>query len=443
MLLDFNNTKIHIVCQQYVCTNIRFDRNLSEIWFDFKSTQKTEEVYCPYCGGNNAEIHDGGDIVLKDMPLYIGVPQFFKVWRHRYKCRCCLKRFSEDICFKDPDTRVTRRAAEFIRELCSYKVTTNSISKLTGIHWNTIRAIHSRVMNNELETHFNELKRSGYKPQCLAVDEFAIHKGQTYATCVMDLETGMVLWVGKGRSTKDFRKFFQEFNPDYLSEVKAIAMDMNAPYHIVVEECMPNAKIVYDRYHLQSLFSVEVLNPVRIYEAKKHKENAKDMRAFWKEETDPEFKKDWKQQYKEEREKYKSVMNTRWSILKNNRNLAEQEKDALESILANHKDLAVCYAMKEEMSRLYELTDVKEARTGWISWFKAAKESGIERLVHFANNKEKRIEGLISHAIYPISTCKLEGVNNKTKVAKRIAYGYRNDEYFFTLVKYMSIPKKT
>ncbi|MBQ8200774.1 MAG: transposase, partial [Clostridia bacterium] len=40
----------------------------------------------------------------------------------------------------------------------------------------------------------------------------------------------------------------------------------------------------------------------------------------------------------------------------------------------------------------------------------------------------------------PISTGKLEGFNNKIKVAKRIAYGFRNDSYFFSLVRTLSLP---
>ena len=37
-------------------------------------------------------------------------------------------------------------------------------------------------------------------------------------------------------------------------------------------------------------------------------------------------------------------------------------------------------------------------------------------------------------------TDKLEDFNNKIKVAKRIGYGYRDDDFFFTLIRYLSIP---
>ena len=105
----------------------------------------------------------------------------------------------------------------------------------------------------------------------------------------------------------------------------------------------------------------------------------------------------------------------------------------------DHEKLAVCYAMKEELCRLFDLRSKEAAEEGWRSWFAAAKQSGISQLVKFAELKEKRIDGLVSHAEHPISTGKLEGFNNRIKVLKRIGYGYRDDRYFFTLIRYHSI----
>ena len=64
----------------------------------------------------------------------------------------------------------------------------------------------------------------------------------------------------------------------------------------------------------------------------------------------------------------------------------------------------------------------------------------IPALVKFAELKRPRLDGLVAHAVFPISTGKLEGFNNKIKVAKRIGYGYRDDEYFFTLIRYLALP---
>jgi transposase len=103
--------------------------------------------------------------------------------------------------------------------------------------------------------------------------------------------------------------------------------------------------------------------------------------------------------------------------------------------------LAICYAMKQEMTRLFTLTDYEEALAGWAKWIQAGLESGIPALVKFARQKQKRIQGLAAHALHPINTGKLEGFNNKIKVLKRIGYGYRNMDYFFTLIRFHSLSK--
>ena len=92
------------------------------------------------------------------------------------------------------------------------------------------------------------------------------------------------------------------------------------------------------------------------------------------------------------------------------------------------------------MNSLFMFRDESLAREGWTKWYEAAKTSDIPQLEKFTRIKEKRIEGLISHASYPISTGKLEGLNNKTKVIKKVGYRYRDDEYFFSMIRYLSIP---
>ena len=96
--------------------------------------------------------------------------------------------------------------------------------------------------------------------------------------------------------------------------------------------------------------------------------------------------------------------------------------------------------MKEEICALFKLSDPTAAADGWRHWFDTALSSGIPALVRFASLKLSRINGLIAHASLPIRTGKLEGFNNKIKVAKRIGFGYRDDNYFFTLIRYLALP---
>ena len=443
MLFNSNSITVSFSCQQYQCNEIEIfeneDGQESEVVVEYSSTQATDTVMCPYCGGT---VKEAGlyATVLQDMPIWKGIEQTAYVEYHRYCCRQCHKSFSEEIGLKYPGTRITTRAARWIEALLRIQMSIKAVHELTGIHWGTIRRIHEKLMEAKLEKRKQELKQQGYRPKYLAVDEFAIHKGHSYATCVIDLTEGDIIWVGHGRAMKDFKKFFEETDMEYLREVKAVAMDMNASYNRLVEENMPFAEIVYDRYHMQAQYGKDVLGAVRLAEARQHQKRATEILQSVYEEKDAAVRKELKQEATKEKRDYASLKRARWTLLMNGDKLSSEKASALNNILDAHSNLALCYAMKEEMCELFELTDPLLARSRWEAWFEAAKASGIEPLAKFAALKEKRIDGLVAHSLHPISTGKLEGVNNKIKVSKRIGYGFRDDAYFFTLIRFLSIP---
>ena len=438
-MLIVDNIKVEVECQGFCATQIGISPNQDKSVLLFESKRETKGVCCPICG-SEVYIHGEHNTHLTDIPIWHGIPHQYVFFGHRYKCRKCGRTFVEEIPFRYPGTRITERAANWIKGFLKNKLSIRAIQNLTGIHWETIRNIQKEYMKEQIESRKQELDAIGYKPRFLAVDEFAIHKGHSYATSVMDLETGDVIWVGKGRTLADFEKFFEDIDISFLTEVIAVAMDMNASYNKLVSKYLPDAQIVYDRYHMQAQYGREVLGVVRLEEARKHNVKSKEILGSITEKTTKEEKHDLKSESKLQMREYSMLKKSRWTLLMNRDNLSVERNTYLNDILANHHDLAVCYAMKEEMCDLFKLTDPVLAVAGWTKWFSAAKSSGIPALVKFACLKEKRLPGLIAHASFPISTGKLEGFNNKIKVAKRIGYGYRDDDFFFSLVKFISLP---
>ena len=438
-MLCLEDIKIDFNCQGFRAKQFGVGPSGEETVLMMESTSITEDQHCPKCGGK-MHIYDHFQMNLKDMPWHAGKSMTLCCSGYRYRCVNCKETYTEEIPFKYPGTRITSRAAEFIKAFLREKISVKSIQNITQIHWETIRKVQSEIMDEAISNYEKQQQDSGYKPRILAIDEFALHKGHSYATCVMDMETGAVIWVGKGRSINDFSRFFEDVSPSALSAVIAVAMDMNASYNQLIMKHIPNAQIVYDRFHMQSQFGRDVLGVVRLDEARKHQSKAKEILA----EINPNIGKDSiriiRQEASSETHKYGSLKRLRWTLLTNGSNLLEKQTEHLKSILDDHHDLAVCYAMKEEMCRLFELTDYRQALERWQAWFDAAKSSGIPALVKFAVLKEKRLSGLAAHAVFPISTGKLEGFNNKIKVAKRIAYGYRNESYFFSLIRFLSLP---
>ena len=91
--------------------------------------------------------------------------------------------------------------------------------------------------------------------------------------------------------------------------------------------------------------------------------------------------------------------------------------------------------LKGDLKELWRLRDRNQARTAWESWVSRAIESGIAPLIAFANKLQKYLDGILSHCRWPLHTSLLEGFNNKIKLIKRMAYGSRDDHYFFLKIR--------
>ena len=206
---------------------------------------------CPHC---DAKMYRHGYYTrrLKDMPSYPGQTRVVIVKARRYRCPVCGHTMRQEIPSRYPGTNITKRMAAWLKAFLSAKFPLSQIAHLTGIHWAIIRKIQDEQIDRGLNDYAALQEETGYKPRYLAVDEFAIRKMHKYATCVMDLETGYIIWAGMGRAKTDFEQFFKDIPSNYLEQVEAVAMDMNASYNLLIEKYLPQAKIIYDRYHMQA-----------------------------------------------------------------------------------------------------------------------------------------------------------------------------------------------
>ena len=225
------DTTIYAEYQGFYCEKIEKDEKGRNI-IRFRSNRKPSDEVCSCCG---SKVSSNGirKVRLIDVPLVPGEPSVYEVYQHRYRCRDCGKTYTEENPFKVNGFQLTKRCVQWIFQLLKYRMTTSDIAKMLGIHWNTVRKLEKMRMEFAIKKWDQEAQKSTCRPYYLAVDEFAIRKGHRYATCVMDLACGDILWVGKGRMIKDFQQFFDAYSKtDYLSCVKAVAMDMNASYTI-------------------------------------------------------------------------------------------------------------------------------------------------------------------------------------------------------------------
>jgi transposase len=93
------------------------------------------------------------------------------------------------------------------------------------------------------------------------------------------------------------------------------------------------------------------------------------------------------------------------------------------------------YVMKDALKALWGYTREGWARKAWETWLGMARSSGLKPLERFAEKLIRRIDGILAHCRWKLNTSVVEGVNNKIKVLKRIAYGYRDEDYFFLKIR--------
>lgn len=356
--------------------------------------------YCSGCGRKVRAIHDSDERRIRDLPIF-DVPVELIVPRQRVACPQCGPKL-ERLDWLAPYARVTRRLAASVARLCQV-MSIRHVAQFYRLSWTTVKLIDWRHLEREL----GPIDLSGVT--VIGMDEFAIQKGHRYATVVVDPVRKRVLWVGRGRSREDVRPFFELLGPAGCARLRAAVMDMNAAYDQEVRAHCPKAEVVYDLFHVVAKYGREVIDRVRVDEANRLRDNRAARRL---------------------------VKGSRWLLLRNRQNVVrDEDRVRLGELLAANHALFTVYILKDDLKTLWDYRHAGYAERFWQQWYRRAADSGIKPLQQFADRLKPYLRGILAHCRWPLGTNLIEGINNKIKVIKRMAYGFRHDAYFFLKIR--------
>ena len=145
-MLYFDDIKDEFENQGFKGTHIGISAIKDKSVLFLENVRSTQSIRCPYCG-DSVYIYENGQVKLKDIPIQRGTTHIWNVFIHRYQCNCCHEIFTEEIPFKYPGTRITYRAANWIKGFLQQKMSIKAIQELTGIHWDTIRKVQREIMD--------------------------------------------------------------------------------------------------------------------------------------------------------------------------------------------------------------------------------------------------------------------------------------------------------
>ena len=353
---------------------------------------------CHECGRPAATVHSQGhyrlirDLNLASAQVWLQV-RYRKVW-----CSDCGGVRVEQLSFADASQRVTRRLARYIYGLCKV-MTVKEVAEHLDLDPKTVKQIDKEYLEEEHgDTNTDNLR-------VLMIDEIAVRRGHRYMTVVADYFSGRVIWMGSNRDKKTLGKFFATMTREQKDAVEAVAMDMWEPFINRVKHHCPQARIVFDFFHVVQSFG-RVIDKVRRDEYRKATE-----------------------------EDRKVLKGSRYLLLKNEDNLTDKQRNRLKNVLDLNSTLSTLYILKDQLKLVYYYSDREKVKRVLDDWCEMASQIKHSSVQAFINRLLFFEYGILNHADYPIGTSRLEGINNKIKVIKRKAYGFHDEKYFALKVK--------
>ena len=297
----------------------------------------------------------------------------------------------EQVSWAEPESRFTLHFEELVGWLAQ-RCDKTAISTMLRVAWRTVGTILERVVAR------HRAPIDWTKVTAIATDELSFRKGQHYLTLVSDLETGRILWSKEGRSAATLEAFFVEIGVEACARIRHAAIDMFEGYAQAIRRRLPNATIVYDRFHVQQLAS-QAVDEVR--------------RGEW--------------QRLRGTDEARGVKHLRWALLRNPWNVTPAEHERLVDLPKQNRLIYRAYLLKESLAgiyrSLYTTPWAKRRLTEWIAW---AMRSRLAPFRKVARTLRRCFDGVVAYFETGYTTSRAEGLNTKARLATRQAYGFHS-----------------
>lgn len=326
------------------------------------------------------------------VPLW-GIRVFFLYCLRRVECpRCGVK--VEQVPWAQGKSPLTSTYAWFLARW-SKRLCWKEVATVFSASWDSV------VRSVKMAVAWGLEHRSLEGVSAIGVDEIARGRGQNkYVTLVYQLDVGAkrLLWMGRERTEKTLRRFFDEFGEQRSQQLRFVCSDMWKPYLRIVAEKAGPAIHVLDRFHIMSHMS-KAIDKVRAEEVKRLKAQGKQP----------------------------VLTGTRWCLLKRPENLTAGQEVKLKELLDSNLRTVRAYLLKEDFQWFWHYVSPAWAGKFLDAWCTRTMRSRLEPMKKVAKMLQGHRELLLNwfRAKERIALGAVEGFNNKAKVTTKRAYGFR------------------
>ena len=361
---------------------------------------KRKGFICSGCGqAHKIGYHGQEETIAEDLRIF-EKRAYLHVIKRRYNCPEDNRIYVEEIPWLKKWSRVTKRFAEEVGRLTA--ITTNQEAGwFLGLDDESVYRIDKEI----LEERYNAKLIPFPAAINISVDEVSYKKYHRYLTNVVDTDLKAVIWNDKGRKTEVLDRYYAGIGEDNCKRIESVALDGARTYISSTNKYAVNALIVCDKFHI-----IQKLN--------------------WA--VDMARKQELRKARKEDNDELISLMNCRqrFILLKNRDNLTESQAGYLKKFCEINEPIYKAMLLKESFLKVYDYQTPEEAQGYLEGWIKDALSSAVETFRIIALSFRDKLQYIINWFKKKISSVISEGINNKIKRLKRMAYGYRDVEYF-------------
>lgn len=359
---------------------------------------------CPSCDKRASNLETEYERTVRDLDL--GERQcYLRFFQKKIRCKCGYRGL-EKLDFVAKSRRVTKRMETYIVSLCE-KMSLKEAAEVTNLNWKTVKSIDHEYIKSLLP-NISELNIKR-----IAIDEIAIMKGHKYLTIIRDYDTGIAIKIVFGRGYEVTLKALASLGNDVLNGIEYASLDMWDPYIKAIKEQCPNAKLVFDKFHVVKKVN-EALDKVR--------------------------KKEFAKAAPEERKRMK---HKRFVILKKESNLNPKQKGELQGLMKLNEKLYKSYLLKEQILSIFDekKTTFEQIKERIINWLESILSNELEEFYSVVDMIRRHLNGILNYFRYGMTNSISEGFNTKINVIKRRAFGFRDVEYFMLKIYQNSIKR--
>ena len=318
----------------------------------------------------------------------------------------CGRRLMEACEFVDTGNRYTQRFCQLVSGLCRH-MSISTVSRHLKLRWETVKNMDKFHLEKTLPA-LNPEKLIDLK--YLGVDEVARAKGHDYMTVIYDMESGHLIGVETGRKAEVLTAFLKRLPAQTAENIEAVAMDMGPAYQKSVRECLPNADIVFDRFHVMQNYSKAMSNQRRI-----------------------EFRK-------ADRAGKEQLKGTHYLLLKNADKLNDKQANKLQTLLENNSNINTLYILKEQLQALWNAGNYDAMMNALEQWCDMAEQTNMLYLKKFAKSLRKHSVGICNYGKHGLTSARIEAGNVSIGMIRKRARGIKDTEYFKLKIRQSSMP---